>query len=102
MLVNYSLIDRLLFIHEQLILSNSVNCRIISEKYEVSQRTILRDISFMKNNLDLPIMFCTKRNSYYYTKQMYGSYWKVETLKLFLDKLEQSQKQKYLRFLNAH
>lgn len=60
----------------------------MSKKYECSEKTIQRDIGFMKDELDLPIEYCTKRKSFYYSERIYGNYWKVETLKQFLDRFE--------------
>jgi predicted DNA-binding transcriptional regulator YafY len=84
MLKTKSQLLRLLYIHEQLILSNTVNAYCISKKYECSSRTIKRDIDFMRNDLDLPVIYDKKRKSFYYTKRIYGNYWKVETMKKFL------------------
>lgn len=81
-------LSRILFIHEQIILSNTVNCSTIADKYECTNRTIYRDIDFMRNDLCLPIEYDTKRKSYYYSKKIYGNYWRVETLKQFLEKMQ--------------
>ena len=44
------------------------NCRILAEEFEVSQRTILRDIEAMKDSLGAPISFSKEKNGYYYGK----------------------------------
>ena len=42
------------------------NCRTLSEEFETSQRTILRDIEAMKDSLGAPIRYSKERNGYYY------------------------------------
>ncbi|MCX5750092.1 MAG: WYL domain-containing transcriptional regulator [Candidatus Saganbacteria bacterium] len=42
------------------------NCRKMAEIFEVSQRTILRDIEAMKDSLGAPILFSKEKNGYYY------------------------------------
>lgn len=42
------------------------NCRKLAEEFEVSQRTILRDIEAMKDSLGAPIFFSKEKNGYYY------------------------------------
>jgi predicted DNA-binding transcriptional regulator YafY len=42
------------------------NCRKMSGEFEVSVRTLKRDIEFMKNSLRLPIEFDVPKNGYYF------------------------------------
>ena len=44
------------------------NCSRIAREFEVSLRTIMRDMDFMKCRLNLPIEFNSGRNGYYYTE----------------------------------
>ena len=44
------------------------NCSTLAGEFEVSVRTIMRDVDFMKNRLDLPLEFDGQRNGYYYTR----------------------------------
>lgn len=44
------------------------NCIKVAKEFEVSWRTIMRDVDFMKCRLKLPIEFDSHRNGYYYTK----------------------------------
>jgi len=91
-MLEQTVISRLLFIHEQLILKNTVNLPAIAKKYECSERTVKRDIKFMKDELILPIEYDKKRKSYYYSKKIYGNYWKIETVKQFADRIENAYK----------
>ena len=43
------------------------NCSTLANEFEVSVRTIMRDVDFMKYRLDLPLEFDGQRNGYYYT-----------------------------------
>jgi proteasome accessory factor B len=44
------------------------NCNQVAREFEVSWRTIMRDVDFMKCRLKLPIEFDSRRNGYYYAK----------------------------------
>ncbi len=44
------------------------NARILSERMEVSERTILRDIEYMRDQLDAPIEYDYDRKGFYYSK----------------------------------
>jgi len=44
------------------------NCTQVSKEFEVSLRTIMRDVEFMKSRLNLPLEFDSKRNGYYYSE----------------------------------
>ena len=44
------------------------NCNQVAKEFEVSWRTIMRDVDFMKCRLELPIEFDTRKNGYFYTK----------------------------------
>ena len=44
------------------------NCNQVAKEFEVSWRTIMRDVDFMKCRLNLPMEFDQQRNGYYYTK----------------------------------
>ena len=44
------------------------NCTTLANEFEVSVRTIMRDVDFMKYRLDLPLEFDGQRNGYYYTR----------------------------------
>ena len=44
------------------------NCTKVAKEFEVSWRTIMRDVDFMKCRLRLPIEFNSQKNGYFYTK----------------------------------
>lgn len=48
------------------------NCRTMAEEYEVSRKSILRDIDYLKNQRDAPIAYDSLRRGYYYTEQHYA------------------------------
>ena len=43
------------------------NCTALAKEFEVTVRTIMRDVDFMKYRLNLPLEFDGNRNGYYYT-----------------------------------
>jgi predicted DNA-binding transcriptional regulator YafY len=46
------------------------NCSNIAKEFEMSVRTIKRDVDFMKTRLNMPIEFDVKRNGYFFTKSV--------------------------------
>jgi predicted DNA-binding transcriptional regulator YafY len=60
-------IERMLRIHEELRRGAFTNCTKLAERLEVSRKTIVRDVAFMRDRLDLPIEFDPRINAYRYT-----------------------------------
>ena len=60
-------IERMLRIHRLIENKEYPNCRRMAEEFEMSVRTLKRDIDFMRTRLDLPIEFDGQRNGYCYT-----------------------------------
>jgi proteasome accessory factor B len=58
----------MLRIHEILRRNTLVNCTRLRKELEVCRKTIVRDIAFMRDRLDLPIEFDTAIQSYRYTQ----------------------------------
>lgn len=58
---------RMLQIHEALRSGRLINCTKLADTLEVSRKTIVRDIAFMRDQLDLPIEFDPRINAYQYT-----------------------------------
>lgn len=48
------------------------NCSSMAREYEVSTKTILRDIDFLKYQRDAPISYDATRHGYYYTEENYA------------------------------
>jgi proteasome accessory factor B len=61
---------RMLHVHELLGENKYPNCSSIAQKLEVSIRTVLRDIDFMRDQLGLPIEYDPQRFGFYYTQQV--------------------------------
>jgi len=60
-------LERMLRIHEDLRRGTLINCTKLTRELEVSRKTIVRDIAFMRDRLDLPIEFDSQINAYRYT-----------------------------------
>jgi len=45
------------------------NCPKLAEEFEVSERTVLRDIEAMKDSLGAPIRYSKEKNGYYYEEE---------------------------------
>lgn len=48
------------------------NCRSMAEEYEVSAKSILRDIDYLKNQRDAPIVYDATRKGYIYSEENYA------------------------------
>jgi len=47
------------------------NCATMAAEYEVSAKTIMRDIDYLKNQRDAPLAYDASQKGYYYTEQSY-------------------------------
>jgi proteasome accessory factor B len=61
-------IERMLHIHEALQRGAVVNCTTLGRRLEVARKTLVRDITYMRDRLDLPIEFDAVHNTYRYTE----------------------------------
>lgn len=62
----------MLRIHEQLQRGALVNCTKLARELEVCRKTVVRDIAFMRDQLDLPIEFDPRIQAYRYTSAVSG------------------------------
>ncbi|HPS59114.1 MAG TPA: WYL domain-containing transcriptional regulator [Spirochaetota bacterium] len=62
---------RLLFIDEKIRGGKYPNATTLSDEYEVSSRTITRDIEYIRDSLGAPIAYDTVHKGYYYTESNY-------------------------------
>lgn len=60
-------LERMLRIHDELRRGSLVNCTKLVKELEVSRKTIVRDIAFMRDRLNLPIEFDAQIQAYRYT-----------------------------------
>ncbi len=63
-------LERMLKIHDELRRDTLVNCTKLVATLEVSRKTIVRDIAFMRDRLDLPIEYDPRINAYRYTHKV--------------------------------
>lgn len=61
-------LERMLRIHEELRHNRPINCTRLCEQLEVNRKTIIRDIAFMRERLDLPVEFDRSAQTYRYLK----------------------------------
>jgi predicted DNA-binding transcriptional regulator YafY len=64
--------SRLLFIDRRLREGKYPNCSSLAKEYEVSQRTIHRDIEYMRDTVGAPIEYDNGRRGFYYTEKNYA------------------------------
>ncbi len=62
---------RLIFIDSMIRRGSYPNCGKLAREYEVTGRTIARDIEYMRDMLDAPIEYDKNRRGYYYTEPRY-------------------------------
>lgn len=63
-------LERMLRIHRAIQSGSHPNASGLAVDFEVSSKTIQRDIEFMRDRLDLPIDFDRAHNGYYYTEEV--------------------------------
>ena len=63
--------SRLLFIDRKIRERRFPNCATLAEEWEVSIRTIQRDLDYLRFELDAPLMYSAKERGYYYTEEQY-------------------------------
>jgi proteasome accessory factor B len=61
-------LERMMQIHEQLSSGSKPNCSTLAREFEVSTKTIQRDLDFMRDRWTLPIAYDEVAHSYYYTE----------------------------------
>lgn len=61
-------LERMLRIHEELRRDALVNCTKLVKQLEVCRKTVVRDIAFMRDRLDLPIDYDPRIRAYRYTQ----------------------------------
>jgi predicted DNA-binding transcriptional regulator YafY len=62
----------MLRVHEWLMANRYPNCRKIAEEFEVSAKTVQRDVNFMRDQLGLPIEYEKVRFGFYYSRPVPG------------------------------
>jgi len=60
--------NRLLFIDRKISEGQYPNCTQLGEEWEVSAKTIQRDLDYMRYQLDAPIEYSAKKRGYFYTE----------------------------------
>jgi|ERR1043166_4589242 predicted DNA-binding transcriptional regulator YafY len=63
-------IERMMRIHQLIVNKEYPNCSNIAEEFEMSVRTVKRDVGFMKTRLNMPIEFDVRRNGYFFTESV--------------------------------
>ena len=61
---------RMLRLHEELSAGRHPNCRSMAQEFEVADKTIQRDIDFMRDQLNLPIEYEPGKFGYRYTEEV--------------------------------
>ncbi|MEO6003002.1 MAG: WYL domain-containing protein [Opitutus sp.] len=61
-------LERMLKIHDALRRGSLINCTKLMHTLEVSRKTVVRDIAFMRDRLELPIEFDARIQAYRYTQ----------------------------------
>ncbi len=63
-------IERMLRIHQLIENKEYPNCHTLAREFEMSVRTIKRDVDFMRTRLNLPLEFDPARNGYFFTRSV--------------------------------
>ena len=62
--------QRIYAIHEAVKQGSYPNCRILAERLDVTDKTIQRDISFMRDELELPLHYDEQLHGYTYSRDV--------------------------------
>jgi len=63
-------LERMLRIHQAIQTGKFPNATKLAGELEVSTKSIHRDLEFMKDRLDLPLKFDSRKNGYFYTEEV--------------------------------
>ncbi|MCD6389205.1 MAG: WYL domain-containing protein [Desulfobulbaceae bacterium] len=63
--------SRLLFIDKKIRAGEYPNCTSLGLEWEVSSKTIQRDLDYLRNTLDAPLAYHARERGYYYTEDSY-------------------------------
>lgn len=63
-------LERMMKIHQAILTGQFPNTSGLSQDLEVSRKSILRDIAFMRDRLNLPIEYDPQKYGYYYTSEV--------------------------------
>jgi len=63
---------RLSFIDRKLKEKTYPNCTVLARAWEVSAKTIQRDIDYLRDELDAPIEYDSLKHGYYYTEKNFS------------------------------
>lgn len=61
---------RIIEIHRLLEAKRYPNCTTLTREFEVTRQTVLADLRYMRDQMDLPVEWCQERNGYRYTKEV--------------------------------
>ncbi|MEM9016656.1 MAG: WYL domain-containing transcriptional regulator [Verrucomicrobiota bacterium] len=61
-------LERVLRIHEQVSRGDFPNANRLAEELEVSRKTVLRDLAFMRDELDLPLVYDERKHGHHYSR----------------------------------
>jgi predicted DNA-binding transcriptional regulator YafY len=64
--------SRLLFIDKKIHEGKYPNCSSLAEEWEVSSKTIHRDLDYMRYQLDAPLEYSTQHRGYFYTEENFS------------------------------
>ena len=63
-------LERMMRFHNLIQEASFPNCTKLAKEFEVTVRTVMRDLDFMRDRLNLPIEFDSQRNGFYYTEKV--------------------------------
>ena len=63
-------LERMMRFHNLIQEASFPNCTKLAQEFEVTVRTVMRDLDFMRDRLNLPIEFDSQRNGFYYTEKV--------------------------------
>lgn len=66
--MSYNLLERIKYIDLQVQRDLFPNCKTIARHWDVKERTVHRDVEFMRDRLGAPIVYSKRENGYRYVR----------------------------------
>lgn len=63
-----SQVERIIFITKTIEEEGAVTTKVLTERFEISRRQVLRDIEYLKTRFDAPIEYSAQKRHYHYSK----------------------------------
>ena len=68
-MISISAYHRIIWFHNRVIDKHYPNARTLSEYFEISARQAQRDIEYLRDSMNAPLVYCAKKRGYAYEQE---------------------------------